>query len=282
MEPPSIGGHIQQFLCAIQWVKTGIPNFAQIISPLHDFMERIYEKAGKPTKLAVSAISLDSLGWGQSEQDAFERCKNALLNIVTLPHRNEIQRLCIYTDNSDTCRSDMVTQVPVDDLSLPHKEQRHVQLALCPGRYNATQLGCSTLEKKVYAIMDTLERMHWLAPNAVNFYLHTDHNNLIFLFEPLSLVPDLSQSSTRKVLRWAVRLSVYLYTCVHINGLDNEWADMMTRWPASKTVRRLLKIPELPTTNKETFKWTSLTELIEAQHEHINCWCVRFERLLTS
>lgn len=48
-----------------------------------------------------------------------------------------------------------------------------------------------------------------------------DHNNLIFLFDPISVVSDMSQITLRKVLRWAVRLSVYNYTCFHIKGDDN-------------------------------------------------------------
>ena len=62
--------------------------------------------------------------------------------------------------------------------------------------------------------------------NPDGFDLYTDHNNLIFLFDPLSVVADMSQTTLRKVLRWAVRLSLYQYTCFHITGEDNVWADL--------------------------------------------------------
>lgn len=58
--------------------------------------------------------------------------------------------------------------------------------------------------------------------------LFTDEHDLIFLFEPLTGVPDLSQTSVRKLLRWDVRLldthllCAYNYYCVHIQGIDNE------------------------------------------------------------
>lgn len=48
-----------------------------------------------------------------------------------------------------------------------------------------------------------------------------DRHNLVFIFGLLSLLPDLSASAIRKVLRWAVRLIVYIYACMHIREADN-------------------------------------------------------------
>lgn len=62
----------------------------------------------------------------------------------------------------------------------------------------------SILEKEAFAIMATLERPHWMAATPDGFDLYTNHHNLIFIFDPLSLLPDLSASVNRKVLRWAV------------------------------------------------------------------------------
>ena len=232
MEPPQTGSHLQQFICALQWVKNGIPQFSERIAPLHDFMEKIYTRAGNRTKRAVSRYRLSELGWGRTEERAFDDCKKALANQVTLSHRDESKRLCVFTDASDTVWSGIVTQVCPDDLPKPHMDQDHDPLAFLSGRFNATQLGWSILEKEAYAILATLERMHWIAATPSGFDLYTDHNNLIFLFDPLSVVPDLSQTTLRKVLRWAVRLSIYNYTCFHIKGTDNVWADLLGRWSA--------------------------------------------------
>ena len=57
--------------------------------------------------------------------------------------------------------------------------------------------------------MASLERMHWLLADPQGFDLYTDHNNLIYIFNSTSVVTDISQTSSRKVLRWAVRLLVY-------------------------------------------------------------------------
>lgn len=97
--------------------------------------------------------------------------------------------------------------------------------------------------------------MHCLVATPSGFDLHTDYNNLIFLLDPLSVVPDMTQTSLHKVLRYAVRMSVYNYTCVHIRGTDNVWSDLLTRFSAPSTVRRILHIPVLSSSSHLDFDW---------------------------
>lgn len=58
MEYPITSGQLQQFLCAMQWIRLAIANFQALINDLHDFMERIYTYIEKQTKRVVSRISL--------------------------------------------------------------------------------------------------------------------------------------------------------------------------------------------------------------------------------
>lgn len=95
--------------------------------------------------------------------------------------------------------------------------------------------------------MATIEGMHWMLAYPQGFDMHTYHNNLIYIFDPTSVVTDISQTTIQKVLRWVVRLSVYNYTCIHINGPDHVWADLLGRWSATTpTIFHLVHIPELP------------------------------------
>lgn len=48
-------------------------------------------------------------------------------------------------------------------------------------------------------MIETLERMDWVVATPDGFDLYADHNNLIFMLDPLSTVPDLSQTYLRKV-----------------------------------------------------------------------------------
>lgn len=264
MERPSWGGQLQQFLCAMQWLRSSIPQFQDLVAPLHDFLEKVYKHVGKRTKRAVARVSLDQIGWSVARTHAFEACKKAIADRVTLAHRDDTKRLCIYTDASDTHWSGIVTQVPLSDTSLSHLEQAHDPLAFHSGRFSETQLGWSTLEKEAYAVLASVERSHWLAACPAGFDLFTDHNNLIFIFDPMAVMPDIGQGALRKVLRWAVRMSSYNYVCIHIRGPDNIWADLITRWCIPLTIRRLVHIPPLPTAFSD-FSWPSAESISSSQ-----------------
>lgn len=187
---------------------------------------------------------------------------------VTLSHRDPSQRLCVYKDASDLSWSVIITQEPFHDVSTPHKDQPHWPLTFLSGRFNATQLGWSVLEKEAYAVLNTPESMHWLVTKADGFDLYTDHNKLIFLFDPLSFVSDMSQTTLRIVHRWPLRLSLYRYTCYHMEGDNNVWADLLTRWSSAQpTVRLLVRLPELPSACAEDFEWPYLAELAPIQDE---------------
>lgn len=49
--------------------------------------------------------------------------------------------------------------------------------------------------KKSFAYLATLDRMHWIVPTPNYSDLYTDINSLVFLFDPLSVVPELGQTS---------------------------------------------------------------------------------------
>lgn len=134
----------------------------------------------------------------------------------------------------------MITQVPYEALGERHINQPHQPLAFLAGHFSGPQLGWSTLEKVAFEIMATIEGMHWILATKDLFDLFTDHHNLIYFFDPLAVVSDLSQTSLSKVLRWTVRLSGYNYTSIHIKGIDNVSADLLGRWSAPAFMRRIV------------------------------------------
>lgn len=92
----------------------------------------------------------------------------------------------------------------------------------------------------------TLDRICWLLATIDDFELFMDHNNVIFLFGSTSIIADISQGTLPKVLRWAVRLTLYSYTCFRVKGEDNVWADVLGHWSTVPLVRRILKISRYP------------------------------------
>lgn len=199
-------------------------------------MGRVYDRAEKHTKRAVSRILLSAEDWSESEQLAFDTCKKSLAQRVTLSHRDTSQWLCIYTNASDTACSGIITQVPSHDVSKPLKNQRHLPLLLLSGQFNATELVRSALKKEAFVVLNTLDRMHLLETRLEGFDLYIDHNNVILLFDPLSVILDMSQTTLRKFLRWAVWLSIYRCTRYHIKA---KTACGQTFWPVDHLRVRL-------------------------------------------
>lgn len=130
--------------------------------------------------------------------------------------------------------------------------------------------------------------MHWLVAIAEGFPLLTSHDHLAFIFDPLGIVTDLSQTSIRKVLLWAVLLSSYNYAFYHISGDDNVWADILGRWSAP-VIHRLVLIPPLTSTKQDGLKWpfhasikllqdtAALPETCEIKD---SLWCLPTEQIL--
>lgn len=135
----------------------------------------------------------------------------------------------------------------MSDLTKPHKEQRHELHAFLSSRFNRTQLGWAILEKEAYAVLGTLDSTQWVLDTTDGSNLYTDHNNMISIFDPLSVFLNPSQTPLRKSLRWPGKLRIYAYNCFHVKRKDNVWADLLGRRSATPaTVRRLIRIPELP------------------------------------
>lgn len=97
-------------------------------------------------------------------------------------------------------------------------EQRHSPLSFLSRRYKGTQLDWSFLQKGSFEVLYTLERLYWLVIHPEGFKHFKDHNNLIFLFDPKSIVPDMSQTTLRRLLRWDMTLSMYNYKFYRINS----------------------------------------------------------------
>jgi hypothetical protein len=163
MSPPAMGDQLMQFVCALGWLRTSMPEFTTVIAPLAELMNNVYSAAGGlRTKRAVSKIPLTDVGWSRDSAACFERCKNSLLHATSLAHRNEHLGLCVYTDASERHWSSVITQVPPADLNEPHADQRHEPLAFLSGTFVGAPFRWSIANKEGCAIVQTCERMDYL------------------------------------------------------------------------------------------------------------------------
>lgn len=142
---PDTGGQLQLFLCAMQWLRSAIPNFPALVHDLHGLLERVYSHVGKHTKWTVSCVPLASLGWQQKHTAAFQECNNTIINRTTLFHRDESKSLYIFTDASASHWSGIVPHVPCNQPKLHHAEKAHNPLAFHSRRFPKTSRGWATL-----------------------------------------------------------------------------------------------------------------------------------------
>lgn len=76
---------------------------------------------------------------------------------------------------------------------------------------------------------------------------------------------NFSATTTGEALCWAVHLSIYDYTCVHIKSEENVWADLLVHWSASPTIRLLVHVSALPSSTDEKFDWPGLDKIAASQ-----------------
>lgn len=277
LREPKCAADLQQFLCAANWMRSCIPEYAKLTEPLHELLERAYKAANKRTKRAIRKLDLHDLGWEVEHSNAFRNMKCAIEQAVTLSPPDPAKAFCVFTDASDNTWSGLLTQVSYTDLDLPFEEQHHSPLGFVSGSFHDASSRWSTPEKEASAIINTIKRFDYYLLRPEGFHLFTDHSNLVFMFHPERTLPHLSRAVYNKVWRWSMLLTTFTYTIVHISSEDNCWADLLSRWGASGTtvhqatqgkLSALMRAPISPDSDPD-FTWPTLSDIYDAQTKAI-------------
>ena len=258
-------------------MRNGIPDHSRRIAPLRNILEKAFQKSGKRTKRSIKRIPLKSLGWGDEHEFAFRGLQKTLTDQIKLAHRDSNLALCIYTDASDRFWASVVTQCASEELSKPVLEQAHQPLAFLSGEFSGAELGWTTFEKEVFAILQTFTRLDHMLQCESLIRIFTDHRNLLFVFCPSILDPSLGRHKAMKVMRWAIFLSQFSYKIEHVDGENNVMPDIMTRWlrgyrghrAAIKRVgHRVFQQDIVPSPLSENFDWPDIHELLNVQQQY--------------
>jgi RNase H-like domain found in reverse transcriptase len=93
--------------------------------------------------------------------------------------------------------------------------QRHEPLAFLASEFKDTSFNWSTAEKEAFPIVQTFKRLDYiLAGNSTE--LHTDHRNLIYIFDPHGLNPSVPRHVASKLMRWAFKMCAFRCIVNHI------------------------------------------------------------------
>jgi len=278
---PQTAGELSQYIYCLQWMSQSIPDFANRISCLRNVLEEAYTKSGKRTKKSIASIPLSSLSWGRQHDKSFLELQDSLRQSVKLAHPDAKMHKCIYTDASDNYWAAVVTQCLAAELNKPLEDQRHQPLAFISSSFKDSELHWSTYEKEGFSIYQVFKRLDYLLLGSIPSHVYTDHRNLLFVYNPMSIEPAMGRHIVNKVQRWALFLSRFHYTIEHIAGDSNVMADVMTRWFVGYRQKKLTsKITAIRKTHSHTedivssplsssFIWPTPDTIRKSQQQHI-------------
>ncbi|GMF22827.1 unnamed protein product [Phytophthora fragariaefolia] len=128
MQLPRTRADLQQFLCAVNWMRQSIPEYTRISAVLYDALERAAIVSGSRKKKMLAKVDLVDVSWGAQETAGFVDIRQALLRMVPLTHSSPSSEVCLYSDANQDFWGAVVTQLEMDEVQRPLKEQHHQPL----------------------------------------------------------------------------------------------------------------------------------------------------------
>ena len=144
---------------------------------------------------------------------AFAFLKDSLTTVPLLVYPDSNKPYTLYTDASDTCTGDCLTQ-DCDGNEKPIYYLSH--------KLSKSQCKWSVVEKEAYAIHFALQKLDFYLHNA-QFVIKTDHKPLKYLLE--------SPMQNKKIQLWALSMSGDNCSIEYIAGTTNSCADLLSRQP---------------------------------------------------
>jgi hypothetical protein len=92
-----LASELQQFLCAMNWMRLSMPEYNVQVRPLMDLMELA---ASGRTKAKVAWVELAVVVWDVSHDSCLQRYKDMLGRATLLTHSDPKKRVCVFTDAS--------------------------------------------------------------------------------------------------------------------------------------------------------------------------------------
>ena len=124
----------------------------------------------------------------------------------------------------------MVTQCSPEELEKFPTNRTHEPLTFFGSKFKKAGLNLTMFEKEGFVIFQSFEKLDYLLMSGGPAHVFTDYKNFLFLFAPPELEPALGRHVESMVDRWALILSKYAYVAEHIDGDDNVFADIITKW----------------------------------------------------
>ena len=170
---------------------TMFPKQAHILGPLTPFTS---QKSG-------------NVAWSAECQQAFDTIKAILSSDVLLRYPDHNKPFHVYTDASDLQLGAVIVQ-----------DDRPVAFYSC--KLNAAQRNCTTMEKELLSIVETLKEFRMMLFGCHELHVWTDHKNMTY-----------TTLNSQRVLCWCLFLEDFHPTFHYIPGDHNSLMDTLSRLP---------------------------------------------------
>lgn len=239
MEEHKTADELCQFVHCARWMSSSIPNFARTCEPLNEILEKAYVRAWKRKKRAIKNIRLADFGWEEEQSKAFRKIQDSITNAIKLSFAKKGWTICVYTDASKIFWSRVITQTHPETLTRERSEKVHELLAFIDAEFSKTEKSWTTFEKEGFSIFRVFDKLDYLLMGEQKVHVFTDHRNLLYVFAPTVFHYSIGRHTLAKVQRWAIFFSQFEFFIEHIDGSDNVFEDILTRWKRGHRIKLL-------------------------------------------
>ena len=189
VQTPQDSHQLRSFLGMAGYFRPHIRNYATTVKPLTSVTNKFV--------------------WGEAQQQAFERVKEAILDSPMLAFINYELPIRMRTDASQDGIGGMLFQV-IDREEMP--------VAFLSKAFSPAEAKWSTIEQETFAVYYCI--INWECYlMGHKFHVETDHKNILWLWK----------ATAPKLVRWRLRLQEHDFDVSHIAGKDNVVADGLSR-----------------------------------------------------
>ena len=203
LRPPETVKQVRGVLGMFSYYRRFIPRFTEIAEPL----------IGLTKKHA-------RMKWNDKCQNAFDILKEQLTIVPMLAYPDVNKEYILYTDASDTTVGSVLVQEVEGEVWIPGIPNEK-PIYFLSHKLSPTQIkSYSTIEKEMFAIYYSLQKLHFYLHNA-KFTIKTDHQPLKYMFT--------AEQKNRRVQKWALQINSYRCTIEYLRGDENVTADLLSR-----------------------------------------------------
>jgi transposase InsO family protein len=199
---PTNVSELRSFLGSINQYGRFVPNLLPMCQPLHRLLKKNV-----------------SWNWTNEDQALFDRLKLEITSDRVLVHYDPQLPLVLSCDASEKGVGAVLQHRYPDDTLRPIMAASRT---LTVAESNYSSIDCEAL-----AILFGVGKFYKYLYGR-HFYLLTDHKPLERIFGEKSEIPKLAAS---RLVRWAIQLSAFNYTLLHVPGEENCAADVLSRFP---------------------------------------------------